>query len=176
MWPGLFVNCWNQWMPFTIAMVANSVLFRSTIIAFKGSGLVVENTPTNARDTETWVWASGRKIPAEGNGELPSNPPENFRTKEPVDYHGLYIGQGLQGVGHTEQHRQQPLTLKKAAHLHATLPPHLCNPDGTEKLHTGPCQRTSETTGLTSPTLETTAENILWVCFHTHSHTLFPQK
>lgn len=26
-------------------------------------GLVVENTPTNARDTETWVWAPGREDP-----------------------------------------------------------------------------------------------------------------
>ena len=64
------------------------------------------------------------KIPAEGSGKLLQYSCLKISGQRSLlDYHGLYIGHGVaRSRTRLSKYRQQPLTLKKAAHLHAALP------------------------------------------------------
>ena len=145
---------------------------------------VVENTPTNARDTETWVWAPGREDPCRRKWKAaPVFLPENFRTKEPAGLpRPIYRPWGCKESDTTEQIQTIAFNIEESSSPTCCSASHPCNPDGTERTHTGPCQRTSETTGLTSPTLwkqllKTFCEHAFTHTHtHTHTHTLFPQK
>ena len=114
-------------MPFTIVMVANSVLFRSTIIAFKGlprwSQWQRIHLPMRETQRHGFEPRVG-KIPAEGSGKLLQYSCLKISGQRSLlDYHGLYIGHGVaRSRTRLSKYRQQPLTLKKAAHLHAALP------------------------------------------------------
>ena len=129
---------------------------------------------TQTHGFELWVG----KIPAEGNGKLLQYSSWKCPwTKEPG---GLpwAIGHGAaKSRTQLNKYRQEPLTLKKAAHLHAALPLiraiHMQLREPTRGHVKGHLKRQAHLTY----SLETIAENILWACFHKHTLThTFPTE
>ena len=126
--------------------------------------------------------AAAGKFPAEGNGKLL----QYACLKISMDKGAWWTTMGYRPWGckesdTTEQIQTRAFNVEESGSPTCCSASHPCNPDGTERTHAGPCQRTSETTGLTSPTLwkqllKTFCEHAFT---HTHTHTLshtFPKE
>ena len=129
---------------------------------------------TQRHGFELWVG----KIPAEGNRKLL----QYSCLKMSMDKGAWWTTMGYRPWGckqsdTTEQIQTRAFNIEESSSPTWCSASHPCNPHGTERTHTGPCQRTSETPG--SPHLlfgNNSRKHCEHAFTHTHSHTLFPRK
>lgn len=139
---------------------------------------VVENTPANARDTDTWVWALGREDPCRRKWKAAPV----FFLKMSMDKGAWwttmgYRPRGCKGSDTTEQIQTRAFNIEESSSPTCCSASHPCNPHATERTHTGPCQRTSETPG--SPHLlfgNNCRKHSVSMLSQTHTHTHFPHR